>query len=280
MTLFGNLREALKKAASLRRMLERECAVRDGSEAFEPSGGHIEFVDVSFAYPEKVVLENCNLSFQSGKITAVVGPSGVGKSTILKLILRAYDPQIGLVKIDGQDIRIFRLQSLRSRMAVMEQEPRLFNRTILENVKYGRQGATDEEVREACKKANIHDCIMSREKGYHEVLSCAGSGWSGGERQRFGLARLFVQNPDIIIVDEGTSAIDTETETQVNMNLREWFQGKTTILIAHRLSSVMHAHNILFLSDNGQVCEEGTHQDLIARKGGYYSLFQHYHGNG
>ncbi|KAK4670155.1 uncharacterized protein QC763_0039870 [Podospora pseudopauciseta] len=216
MTLFGNLREALKKAASLRRMLERECAVRDGSEDFEPSGGHIEFVDVSFAYPEKVVLENCNLSFQSGKITAVVGPSGVGKSTILKLILRAYDPQIGLVKIDGQDIRIFRLHS-----------------TILENVRYGRQGATDEEVRKACKKANIHDCIMSREKEYHEVLSCAGSGWSGGERQRFGLARLFVQNPDIIIVDEGTSAIDTETETQVNMNLREWFQGKTTILIAY-----------------------------------------------
>jgi len=232
--------------------------------------GEIVFDNVTFSYNgEKNIIENLSLHIAPGETVALVGPSGVGKTTICNLIPRFYDVQSGSIRIDGVDVRDYTQRSLRQNIGIMQQDVFLFNGTIRENIAYGKIDTTDEEIIAAAKQANAHDFIMELEKGYDTYTGERGVLLSGGQRQRIAIARIFLKNPPILILDEATSALDSETEAAIQEALFRLSQNRTTLVIAHRLATVRRADRILVLTDEG-IVEEGTHEELL-KKGGYYA---------
>lgn len=245
----------------------------EGAEDIEKVEGNIEFENVTYGYGEdKDVLRNINLKIQKGKTFALVGPSGGGKTTICHLIPRFYNVEEGKILIDGQDIHSITMKSLRQNIGIVQQDVYLFNATIRENILYGRLDATDDEVIEAAKRANIHDAIMNMPKGYDTVIGERGVRLSGGQKQRLSIARVFLKNPSILILDEATSALDNTTEILIQQSLDELCKGRTTIVVAHRLSTIKNADEIAVISD-GRVVEQGKHDDLIKNDGLYKELY-------
>lgn len=236
--------------------------------------GNIEFENVSFSYENESVLNDINLSIESGKILALVGPSGGGKTTFCSLIPRFYDVDKGDIKIDGKSIYDIKLNSLRKNIGIVQQDVFLYTGTIKENIKYGNQNATDEEVIEAAKKANIHEFIMELKDGYDTYIGERGVKLSGGQKQRISIARVFLKNPPILILDEATSALDNVTEYLIQKSLEELCKNRTTIVVAHRLSTIKNADEIIVLTDKG-IEERGSHIELI-KKGGIYENLNRY----
>ncbi len=232
----------------------------------------IAFNKVCFAYQEQLVLKNINFVLKKGQILALVGASGAGKSTIADLIPRFYDVNEGEVKIDGMDIRQYRLEDLRKLMGIVSQEAMLFNDTIFNNIAFGIERKIDQkEVIQAAKVANAHDFIMQLSNGYDTLVGDRGSKLSGGERQRLTIARAVLKNPPILILDEATSSLDAASEKLVQDALFKLMQNRTSIVIAHRLSTIQFADEILVMK-NGEVVEQGTHQELLKRGGTYEQL--------
>lgn len=236
--------------------------------------GDIEFEDVSFYYEESTekVLNHIQLKVKAGDYMALVGPSGVGKTTLCSLIPRFYDVSEGKILIDGIDIRHMKLADLRNNIGIVQQDVYLFAGTIMDNIRYGNPEATDEEVVRAAKRANAHEFITSFPEGYGTDIGQRGVKLSGGQKQRLSIARVFLKNPPILIFDEATSALDNESEQVVQQSLEELAKNRTTFVIAHRLSTIRNAKRILVLTENG-IEEEGTHEELLGKKGIYESLY-------
>jgi len=228
---------------------------------------------VSFAYdPERPILQNLSFSVPPGKTVAIVGPSGAGKSTISRLLFRFYEVNGGRILIDGQDIGLVTQESLRAAIGMVPQDTVLFNDTIRYNIRYGRPDASDAEVEAAARMAQIHDFVMSLPKGYDSLVGERGLKLSGGEKQRVSIARTILKGPPILILDEATSALDSFTENQIQDALRKVSENRTTLVIAHRLSTVVDADEILVL-DRGQAVERGTHAQLLAQGGLYAAMW-------
>lgn len=236
--------------------------------------GEIEFKDVSFQYEEQneKVLNHINLKVDAGDYMALVGPSGVGKTTMCSLIPRFYEVSSGAITIDGIDIRDMKLDDLRSNVGIVQQDVYLFAGTVLDNIRYGRMDATDEEVVRAAKNANAHEFIMGLPHGYHTDIGQRGVKLSGGQKQRLSIARVFLKNPPILIFDEATSALDNESEQVVQRSLEGLARQRTTFVIAHRLTTIQNAQKILVLTEDG-IAEEGTHEELLQKKGIYEALY-------
>ena len=233
--------------------------------------GHVRYEDVSFHYGKDGtdVLHHVSIDIPAGESVALVGPSGGGKTTICSLLPRFYDVNAGRVTIDGRDIREFTLHSLRSNIGVVQQDVYLFDGTIRENIAYGKPGASDEEIALAAERADIHDFIMSLPDTYDTRVGERGTRLSGGQKQRISIARVFLKNPPILILDEATSSLDNESERQIQRSLDELSKNRTTITVAHRLSTVKCAQEILVVTDDG-IAERGTHEELI-KMGGIYA---------
>lgn len=237
------------------------------------TASEVKFVDVCFSYdPRKPTIQDVSFVVKPGSTIALVGETGGGKSTLLKLLYRYYDTNKGSIRIDGQDIRDVTLDSLRNSFGMVPQDPALFNFSVMENVRYARLDATDEEVHEACRAAAIHDKILSFSDGYKSKVGERGVKLSGGELQRVAIARAILRNPAIVLLDEATSMIDAETEYLIQKAFRKLTAGRTTFVVAHRLSTIQHADQILVIS-NGTVIEKGSHEELIALGGKYVSLW-------
>ncbi|MCM1059801.1 MAG: ABC transporter ATP-binding protein/permease [Eubacterium sp.] len=243
-------------------------------ELSEPKGD-IVFENVSFEYPDdhNKVFRGLNLKIRHGEKVAVVGPSGGGKTTLCNLIPRFYDVTQGRITLDGEDIKSFTLKSLRGSIGIVQQDVYLFSGTIFENIVYGRPDASEEEVREAAKRAGAHEFIMGLKDGYDTYVGERGVKLSGGQKQRISIARVFLKDPPIIILDEATSALDNESEFAVAQSLGRLSEGRTTLTIAHRLSSIKNSDRILVLTENG-IEEEGNHQQLMEQKGIYYQFYE------
>ena len=245
----------------------------DGTTTYHKLEGNITFTDVDFGYvPEKTVLHDINLYGRPGQKIAFVGSTGAGKTTITNLINRFYDIQDGKIRYDGINIHKIKKADLRRSLGIVLQDTHLFTGTVMENIRYGRLDATDEECIAAAKLANAHNFIMMLPNGYDTVLAGDGSGLSQGQRQLISIARAAVSNPPVMILDEATSSIDTRTEAMVQQGMDRLMEGRTVFVIAHRLSTVKNSDVIMVL-DHGAVIERGTHEDLIAKKGTYYQLY-------
>lgn len=236
--------------------------------------GDIRFEDVRFEYPDdhNQVFQNLNLEIHPGEKVAIVGPSGGGKTTLCNMIPRFYETTGGKIEIDGTDIRKYTLKSLRSNIGIVQQDVYLFSGTVYDNIAYGKEGATREEVIQAAKEAGAHEFIMELKDGYDTYVGERGVKLSGGQKQRISIARVFLKNPPIIILDEATSALDNESEYAVAKSLSQLSEGRTTLTIAHRLSSIRNSDRILVLTESG-IVEEGNHEELLARKGVYYQFY-------
>lgn len=240
----------------------------------EHTRGNIRFDNVSFEYPDdhNRVFQNLNLEIRPGEKIAIVGPSGGGKTTLCNMIPRFYEATEGQILIDGKDIRKYTLKSLRSNIGIVQQDVYLFSGTVYDNIAYGKEKVTREEVMEAAKKAGAHEFIMELKDGYETYVGERGVKLSGGQKQRISIARVFLKNPPIIILDEATSALDNESEYAVARSLSKLAEGRTTLTIAHRLSSIRNSDRILVLTEEG-IVEEGNHEELLARKGVYYQFY-------
>lgn len=251
--------------------------IQDAPEAKEVNDvkGAIDFENVSFAYEgtQEKVLSHVNLKVKAGEYVALVGSSGAGKTTLCSLIPRFYDVTEGSVLLDGEDIRNLKLQSLRNQIGIVQQDVYLFAGTVMENIRYGKPDATDEEVIRAAKAANAHEFITELEQGYDTDIGQRGVKLSGGQKQRLSIARVFLKNPPILIFDEATSAMDNESEKIVQQSLENLAKDRTTFVIAHRLSTIRKAQRILVLTEDG-IAEEGTHEELMKKEGIYSSLYQ------
>nr|MBP7493393.1 ATP-binding cassette domain-containing protein [Rhodoferax sp.] len=235
--------------------------------------GSIELTDVSFRYGNREVNRGINLSIQPGEMIGLVGHSGSGKSTLVNLICRFYDVSEGSIKVDGVDVRSFAVADYRRNIGLVLQEPFLFFGTIAENIAYGKPDASREEIIESARAAHAHEFILRLPQGYDSMVGERGQGLSGGERQRISIARALLIDPRILILDEATSSVDSETEKEIQKALENLVQGRTTIAIAHRLSTLHRADRLVVL-DRGQVVEIGTHDDLMAQEGAYFNLYQ------
>jgi subfamily B ATP-binding cassette protein MsbA len=233
----------------------------------------IEFRNVTFAYDAAVILDNVNLVVEKGKTVALVGSSGAGKSTLADLVPRFHDVTSGEVLIDGINIKDYSLHSVRSLMSIVTQEPILFNDTIASNIALGQPGASEEQIIEAAKIANAHDFITKKEDGYKSNIGDRGNKLSGGEKQRLTIARAVLKNPPILILDEATSSLDTESERLVQDAINNMMQNRTSIVIAHRLSTIRHADEIIVLQ-KGKIVERGTHEQLLSQNGFYKKLVE------
>ncbi|MDE7333809.1 MAG: ABC transporter ATP-binding protein/permease [Lachnospiraceae bacterium] len=255
-------------------ILDTDAALKDAEDVMEipPIRGQVSFSHVSFSYEENVkVLDDVSFHIKPGETIALVGPTGAGKTTIVNLISRFYDVQEGTVSIDGYDVKKVSIDSLRRQMGIMTQDNFLFTGTIRENIRYGRMDASDEEIIQAARAVHAHDFICKLEQGYDTLLTERGGGLSVGQKQLLAFARTMVSNPNILILDEATSSIDTHTELLVQEGIEALLKGRTSFVIAHRLSTIQKADRI-FVIDNGGIVEEGTAAELIAKKGAYYRL--------
>jgi ATP-binding cassette subfamily B protein len=252
---------------------EPEIVDRPGAKPLRVTKGEIRFENVSFAYdPERQILKNVSFEVPAGKMVAIVGPSGAGKSTISRILFRFYEVSGGRVLIDGENISDVTQSTLRAAIGMVPQDTVLFNDTIFYNIRYGRPEATDAQVREAAELAQIHDFIMTLPQGYGSLVGERGLKLSGGEKQRVAIARTILKSPPILMLDEATSALDSHTEKEIQDALERVARERTSLVIAHRLSTVVHADNIIVL-DQGEIVEQGTHLELLARGGLYASLW-------
>lgn len=258
-------------------MLDIQPDIADDPDAIDlpPVKGEVRFEDVSFRYEEDLdrVLNHINLTVEPGEYLAIVGNSGGGKTTLCSLIPRFYDVADGRILIDGVDIRRVKLRSLRSQIGIVQQDVYLFMENVMENIRYGRPDATDEEVVAAAKLANAHEFIMQLPHGYETDIGQRGVKLSGGQKQRISIARVFLKNPAILIFDEATSALDNESEKIVQQSMEALAKGRTTFVIAHRLSTIQNAQKILVLTEHG-IEEEGSHEELLKKNGAYARLYR------
>jgi ABC-type transport system involved in Fe-S cluster assembly fused permease/ATPase subunit len=273
--IYREIKQSLTDLDKMFVLLEKEREVRDAPEAVALDGADttVRFEDVSFAYEaNRPILKNLSFEIPAGRTVAVVGPSGSGKSTLARLLYRFYDVQQGRVAIGGQDIRTVTQASVRAAIGIVPQDTVLFNDTVEYNIAYGRPGASHDEVVAAAKAARIHDFIAATPKGYETTVGERGLKLSGGEKQRVAIARTLLKNPPIVIFDEATSALDSANERAIQAELRSAAQGKTTLVIAHRLSTVVDAHEILVL-ESGVIVERGTHAELLAKHARYAQMW-------
>ena len=253
--------------------LKPEVQNADDAVAFPGLQDEVTFENVSFAYqPERPVLQNVELAAKAGTITALVGPTGSGKSTLVSLLLRLFDPDEGRIRVDGKDIRGFTLESLRDNISIALQENLLFGTSIRENIRYAVPEASDETVRDAARVACADEYIMEQPEGYDTPLGERGTKLSTGQRQRLSIARAVIKDTPVLILDEPTASLDADTELRVLQNLSEWGKGRAIFIITHRLSTIRQADHIVYLRD-GKVEEQGSHDALMVREGGAYRRF-------
>ena len=243
---------------------------KPGARELPPIRGHVEFDHVNFSYePGTRVLKDVNFTITPGMTVAIVGPTGAGKTTIVNLLSRFYNPDDGQIKIDGIDIQELQIKSIRKQVGVMLQDSFLFSGSIMENIRYGRLDATDEECIAAAKTVQAHDFISAFPEGYNTQLSANGGGLSQGQKQLISFARVLLSDPRILILDEATSSVDTHTEKALQAGLHELLKGRTSFIIAHRLSTIRNADEIFFV-DHGEIVERGNHDQLM-EIGGHYA---------
>ncbi len=273
--VYREMKANLINVEEMQLLLQQPKKVLDAPDAIplNPQSGNIVFDHVSFFYqPERTIIKNINFTVPAGHTVAVVGPSGAGKSTLARLLFRFYDVTEGCISIDGQDIRTITQDSLRNAIGIVPQDTVLFNDTIFYNIQYGYPDASEEEVLEAAKLAQVHAFIMKLPDKYNTMVGERGLRLSGGEKQRVAIARTLLKNPLIFLFDEASSALDTGTEKKIQQNLQKISADRTTLIIAHRLSTIIHAHEILVLSE-GQIVERGNHSELLALKGLYAQMW-------
>ena len=273
--MFNSYKEGTAAAERVFGLLDTEATIVNSPDALilNDFNESIEFKDASFKYEKSdYILKDINLKIQKGKIIAIVGPSGAGKSTLVDLIPRFYDLTSGNLFIDGTDIRKVNIESLRKLMGIVTQETILFNDTIRHNIAYGENDIPISQIIEASKAANAHKFIEAIENGYDTIIGDRGVKLSGGERQRLSIARAILKNPPILILDEATSSLDTESEILVQQAIERLMHGRTSIVIAHRLSTIQNADMIVVL-ENGKIAETGTHENLLLTSGLYKKLY-------
>jgi ATP-binding cassette subfamily B protein len=256
-------------------ILDRSSSLAEPSRPVHPTGlrGEIELCNVSFHYGSRPVIENMSLAIRAGEMIGLVGPSGAGKTTLVNLVCRFYDVSEGAILVDGQDIRSFPVHEYRRHIGIVLQEPFLFYGTIAENIAYGRPEASREEIIRAAKAARAHEFILRLPDGYDAMVGERGQSLSGGERQRISIARALLIDPRILILDEATSSVDTETERDIQLALENLIRGRTTIAIAHRLSTLRRADRLVVI-ERGQIMEMGAHDDLVEGPGTYARLYR------
>jgi ATP-binding cassette, subfamily B, heavy metal transporter len=274
--VYREIKQSLADMEAMFRLLResREIADSETAPPLPAGAGRVEFDDVRFGYrPDREILKGVSFTVEPGRTVAIVGPSGAGKSTISRLLFRFYDATGGAVRIDGADIRAVSQSSLRAALGIVPQDTVLFNDTIYYNIAYGRTGATPAEIEDAARMARIHEFVMGLPDGYQTMVGERGLKLSGGEKQRVAIARTILKSPRIFLFDEATSALDSHTEKAIQGSLREVSRDRTTLIIAHRLSTVVDADQILVL-EAGAVVERGSHADLLARDGVYAGMWR------
>jgi ABC-type multidrug transport system fused ATPase/permease subunit len=270
---YTQMQSTLAASSRVIQLLELTPEVTDGTGTIASFAEGIALRDVSFSYGGEPVLEHVDLEIRKGEVVALVGPSGVGKSTLADLVLRLYDPLQGVITIDGRDLRTLRQESYRKLFGVVSQEALLFNASIRDNITYGREGITEAEVVRAARVANAHDFVMEFPQGYDTVVGDRGIRLSGGQRQRVAIARAVAGHPPILVLDEATSSLDSESERLVQQAIDRAIQGATSLIVAHRLSTVLHADKIVVLG-RGRIEAVGRHAELLVSSDTYSRLYR------
>ncbi|MDO9033624.1 MAG: ABC transporter ATP-binding protein [Methanoregula sp.] len=272
---YAQILNAIVGASRVFEVLDQKPGVDDrkNAPAMPAVDGDVIFDHVDFSYiPERRILTDNTFHARPGQVFGLCGPTGAGKSTIINILTRYYDIENGAIRIDGNDVREVKQDTLRIQIAQVQQEPFLFSDTIMANLKYARESATDEECVQAAQQANAHDFILQQPKGYHTILVDGGTNLSQGQRQMLTIARAIVANPRMLILDEATSNVDTRTEKLIQEGLLALQKDKTSFIIAHRLSTIQHADQILVI-DKGAIVERGSHTELMMKKGFYFDLY-------